>query len=280
MSIRQEQLNLFDAFEATEAAAEMEIVRNYSRRLVDVKSYVSNLFERYEVDGKLHYDDMILYNRLEKMTQEVRGLTVNLYSENKKIITSTMNSGYHTGFTGQGEIISRAWGNQSLLGIIREEEIQRALNSEISGIRWAERMNLRREEAALKIRETIVQGLYNGETYRQMAERLNETVGKDVPNAIRIVRTETYRVFSEARKDRLDRIDGIQKTKEWITAKDEAVRGNHQPMHGVKVRYEQDFVLPNGNQGFGPTMIGDPKDDINCRCFYIVDVADDDFSGI
>ncbi|MCL2618675.1 MAG: hypothetical protein FWD98_06445, partial [Defluviitaleaceae bacterium] len=43
---------------------------------------------------------------------------------------------------------------------------------------------------------------------------------------------------------------------------------------GVKVPYNQDFILPNGNQGFAPGMIGDPKDDINCRCFYIVDSDD------
>ena len=43
-------------------------------------------------------------------------------------------------------------------------------------------------------------------------------------------------------------------------------------MHGVKVAYNQDFVLPNGASGFGPCMIGDAKEDINCRCFYVVDV--------
>jgi len=272
--IRNEQLNLFSAFEATEQAAEHVITRNYARSLVDFKSHLSSLFERYEQDGRLHYDDMALYNRLARLNHDVRGLTVNLYNENVRVISSTVKSGYTTGFTGQGEIVSRAWGNNSLMGIIREEEMHRALNNDISGIRWAERMNLRREEAAFKIRETIVQGLHNGETYRQMAERLNEAIGHDVPNAIRIVRTETYRVFAEARKDRLDRIQGIDMTKEWITALDEVVRSNHKPMHGVKVAYKQDFKLPNGNQGFAPGMIGSPKDDINCRCFYVVDIRE------
>ena len=66
--------------------------------------------------------------------------------------------------------------------------------------------------------------------------------------------------------------------KEWITSKDERVRSSHAPMHGVKVPYNQDFVLPTGASGFGPGMIGAASEDINCRCFYAVDVMPE--SGI
>jgi len=272
--LRKDQINVFNAFEVLEQATEKTILNNYARSLVNMKSYLSGLFEMYEDDGRLSYDDMALYNRLERMSGELRGLTVSLYRENSKVITSTLKSTYPNAFTGTGEAVSRAWGSRSLRGIIREEEMRRTLTNEISGLKWAERMGLRREQAAAKVCETIVQGLQNGETYRQMAERLNETVGRDVPNAIRIVRTESYRAFAEARKDRLDRVHGVDMIKEWITSLDEAVRSNHRPMHGAKVPYRQNFVLPNGNEGFGPGMFGDPKDDINCRCFYVVDDAD------
>ena len=273
--LRNDQISLFDSFDVLEQAAEQTVVKNYARSLVNIKSYLSSLFERYENDGKLFYDDMALYGRLEKMSRELRGLMVSLYAANTKIITGALTSTYTEAFTGQGEAIKRAWGSKSLIGIIREEELHRALTNEISGLAWAERMGLRREQAVAKVRETIVQGLQNGETYKQMAERLNEAMGKDVPNAIRIVRNESGRVFAEARKDRLDRIQGIDMTKEWYTAKDEGVRVNHRPMHGVKIPYRQNFVLPNGNEGFGPMMFGDPKDDIGCRCFYVVDDADE-----
>jgi len=272
-NLRDDQLRLFESFERSVQAAERNIAQNYNRRLIDLKGYVSGLFERYEVDGRLHFEDMAQYNRLRRMSEEVRGITVGLYRDNNAIISSTLKATYPQAFTGTGQAISRAWGNHSLIGIIREEEMLRAINSDISGLRWAERMGLHRDRASAAIRQTLVQGLHVGESYAQMAARLNEVVGKDVPNAIRIVRTECYRVFADARKDRLDRIRGVNKTKEWITAKDEAVRGSHKAMHGVKVPYEKDFILPNGNEGFGPGMIGKPEDDINCRCFYVVDIA-------
>jgi len=240
---------------------------------------MSSLFERYEDDGILTFDAMVRYGRLRRMDESLHGLTISLYAENTKEISTALQSAYTSGFNDTGEAISRAWGQQSLIGIIREEEMHRALTNEISGLEWAKRMDNNRDTTVARIRETIVRGLYEGETYSQMAQRLNTALGKDTVNAIRIVRTECYRVFSEARKDRLDRVRGVTMTKEWLTSEDERVRSNHSLMHGVKIPYDQDFILPNGNSGFGPGMIGSPSDDINCRCFWVIDIADDDGSG-
>jgi len=274
---RHSQLEMFDDFENQVAQAEGTIVRTYARSLIEFNRYIRDIFDSYEVDGVLTMDVMRRYGRLNRMDEVLRGLTVSLYSENTRIISSALNAAYNDGFTGTGQTINRA--QRSLHGIIREDELLRAMNNDISGLTWATRNNINREVAASKIRETIVQGLHKGETYAQMAERLNEALGRSNVGSIRIIRTECYRVFSEARKDRLDRIRGIDMTKEWITGKDERVRAtekaNHKVMHGIIVPYHKDFMLPNGNSGFAPGMIGEAVDDINCRCFWIVDMADD-----
>jgi len=199
-----------------------------------------------------------------------------MYRECTRIITDTLQSTYRDGFNGTAEIVRRAWGSNSLIGIIRQEEIDRATNNDISGLAWTERMGINRETAASRIRATIVRGLHEGESYAQMAERLNQAMGRDVPNAIRIIRTECYRVFSEARKDRLDRLNGIPMMKQWITSKDERVRKSHIPMHGKKVPYKDNFILPSGNQGFAPGQIGVAEEDIHCRCFWVVSLANED----
>jgi hypothetical protein len=274
--IRRGQERIFNDFERMEQQAERLIIRNYQGRLVDLKRILGEFFERYEDGGGLHHQDMVRYGRLQNMAKSIRGMTVQLYAENTKVIASTLSAAYNNSFSGTGQAISRAWGNHSLIGIIREDEINAAINSDISGLKWAERMNMRRGQATAKIRETIVRGLHEGETYSQMAARLNEAMGQDVPNALRIVRTESYRVFSTAKKDRLDRVQGIDMVKRWLTAEDEAVRANHKPMHNVRVAYHQNFVLPNGNEGFAPGMIGAAEDDINCRCTWVVEMADGD----
>jgi len=273
--LRENQLQTFSSFEILEQAAERGIIRNYQGGLIDLKSILGSFFERYEAGGRLTYDEMAQYSRLQKMMESVNGITVQLYSENTRVIAQSLSTTYKHSFQGASESVSRAWGNQSLIGIIREGEMNAAINSNITGLNWAERMDLHRDQAAAKVRETIVRGLHDGETYAQMAARLNEALGKDVPNAIRIVRTESYRVFSQAQKDRLDRVQGVSMMKRWLTADDEAVRANHIPMNLVKVPYNDNFILPNGNQGFAPGMIGAASDDINCRCTWVVEMADD-----
>lgn len=277
-NIRRDQERIFSNFEEKEEQSEKQIIRNYQGKLIDLKGILGEFFEQYEDNGILTYEEMAIYGRLEKMQEDMRGLTVSLYSENTREISSMLKTTYTDSFKGMQEIANHAWGNQSLIGIMRDEEITRAITNDISGLKWIERMDLHREQTISRIQATLVRGLHDGETYAQMANRLNEVIGKDVPNAIGIVRTESYRVFSQAKKDRLDRVEGIDKIKEWGTAGDEVVRNNHKPMNGVRVPYNQDFVLPNGNTGFAPHMIGDPADDINCRCFWTVDIADESFS--
>jgi len=109
-----------------------------------------------------------------------------------------------------------------------------------------------------------------------MSKRLNESLSNQVVNPIRIVRTESHRVFNEARKDSLDKAkDKVKMTKEWITSKDERVRSTHSPMDGITIPYDDDFVMPDGARGFGPGMINEPQHDINCRCDWIIDFIEE-----
>jgi len=274
--IINDQIKTFEEYEKSLEVSEKAIVNNYGTSQILLKQSLAKAFEQFESDGKLNYEDMVAYNRLTKLQKELTGITVRLYQDNSNIINDTLETTYKDAFNKTTQAVSRAWGKDSLLGIIRDDEIQKAVNNDISGLRWAERMERHKDKAAAYIRETIVQGLHNGESYRQMANRLNEVVGKDVKRAITIVRAESGRVFSEAQKDRFDRIaKNINLIKKWITSKDEKVRDNHVSMHGVSVAYKQNFKLANGNEGFAPRQIGDPKDDIGCRCFYVVDKVDD-----
>ncbi|MCL2188439.1 MAG: phage minor head protein [Defluviitaleaceae bacterium] len=276
---RDEQLGMFNAFENRVAQAEQNIVRNYAVTLLDYKRHMGNLFERYETNGVLTRDTMAQYGRQGRMNDALRGINVSLYKENTRVIANAVNMAYTSGFTGTSEIVTRAWGQNALHGIIRQEELDRALTNDISGLAWTERMNMHRDTAVLKIRETINQGLREDESYSQMAQRLNESLGRDTVNAIRIVRTECYRVFAEARKDRLDRVTGINMVKTWITSIDERVRKTHVAMHNVSVPYNNNFLLPSGASGFGPAMIGVAAEDINCRCFFVVDLANETSGG-
>ncbi len=65
-------------------------------------------------------------------------------------------------------------------------------------------------------------------------------------------------------------------TKTWVSSKDERVRDMHADMEGVTIPYEDDFVMPDGVEGFAPGIIGAPQHDINCRCTWKIDLVGED----
>ena len=79
--IRRDQQRTFAAFERLEDQAERQIIRAYQGRLVELKGVLGEFFERYEDAGRLHHSDMARYGRLQSMSRDLRGITVQLYSE-------------------------------------------------------------------------------------------------------------------------------------------------------------------------------------------------------
>lgn len=276
---------LFNHYEKLIDEAEKDILTNFKEALEAAYELLGEHYRKYEEDGHLSYNEMAKYNRLEKFFHQLDLIINEGYKKSYKGIENALNETYLTSYNEIKDIVELAV-NKELIPIAKEEVIRRALTNNISGLKWAQRMNLHRDTAVLKIRETVTQGLHQGETYSKMAKRLNDSLSKQVVNPIRIVRTESHRVFSEARKDSLDKAkDKVKMTKTWITARDERVRGrnskdvmDHVSMDGVTIPYNDDFQLPDGAKGFAPGQIGD-YNDINCRCDWIIDFADDELGS-
>lgn len=90
-----------------------------------------------------------------------------------------------------------------------------------------------------------------------------------------IARTEIHGTFEQvgvlAIKTASDEL-GLRYQKEWVSALDERVRDDHADAHGQTVGIDEDFEV-GGARGMAPGEMGDPGQDINCRCTskYIVD---------
>lgn len=74
--------------------------------------------------------------------------------------------------------------------------------------------------------------------------------------------------------------DNVKVFKVWHTMGDEAVRDTHDAMEGVKVLYDEDFILPSGAKCQYPKGTGVAAEDINCRCYveYVTELVNDDKS--
>ena len=273
MKLDKEFLKLQRYIERMSRMRENTIARNHKKVLDDLRKRLARLYELYEINGQLTYDEMVKYNRLQKLDKEVERMINELYRDNTKLIR-----GHLTGIAEETnlytiEVIEGAT-QRKLKGVVKELDVSKTVNTEMAGLKWAERMGKHRNDVIWDIQKEIKRGLTQGDTYGTMAKRLKKELEVSTSKANTIIRTESHRVYSQAKVDTLDSISkhGVKMTKTWLSSKDERVRSQHSKMDGVTIPYEEDFILPDGSRGKAPGLIGEPQHDINCRCIITVNV--------
>jgi SPP1 gp7 family putative phage head morphogenesis protein len=114
---------------------------------------------------------------------------------------------------------------------------------------------------AERLRFTLQEGLTNGETVDQIADRVEETFKVERARAERIARTEIAESFNAGRFETMKEA-GVQKI-EWLTARDARVRDSHAELDGDVVvvgdRFANGLLYP-----LDPA--GPPEEIVNCRC--------------
>ena len=273
MKLDKEFLRLQQYIEKMSRMRENTIAKNHKKVLDELRKRLARLYELYETNGQLTYDEMVKYNRLQKLDKEVEKMIKGLYKDNTKLIR-----GHLTGIAEETNLytidIVEGATQRKLKGIVKELDVSKTVNTEMAGLRWPERMGKHRNDVIWDIQKEIKRGLTQGDTYGTMAKRLKKELEVSTSKANTIIRTESHRVYSQAKVDTLDSISkhGVKMTKTWLSSRDERVRSQHSKMDGVTIPYEEDFILPDGSRGKAPGLIGEPQHDINCRCIITVNV--------
>ena len=277
-------MNLFEDFnrlqrqiDKIEDEAVRQIAREYADGLEDLRNVVRDKYDQYADGDELTYSKMAKYDRIKKLNKEVAATARDMHVKASKITRSVLRDTYRTSFSNVQDAVSEAV-SQTIRGQIKRETIQQALQNPISGLTLNDRLRVRRRGIITDIQETIGQGLYNGESYSSMSNRLKDTLEGDVNKAHRIVRTETHRVMEKSKLDSLDHAvnQGVDIRKYWVDSSDERVRDGHAHMaekydEENAIPYEEDFVNDKtGGEGPSPGLLGVAEDDIHCRCFMSV----------
>lgn len=123
-------------------------------------------------------------------------------------------------------------------------------------------------QARKTIKNAISRGLLTGEHPEKIAKRIEGLFTGDEPlsphkRAVRIARTETTRVMSEASLEtmRAAQDEGVAMRKRWDATLDGRTRDSHRKVDGEVVGVDEKFS--NGLRCPGD---GGPADSINCRC--------------
>lgn len=260
------------------------VVRRYAQALNEVRLILSTVFERFEQDGKLTFEEMAKYDRLNQLFGEIDFALSRNYRELYNIVYDVL------GFSFAESFDMTAWAIESVAkadlsySAATTAQITAIATAPINKLTLNERLSRNRAAILQTIRQEILLGLNGGTTYTDMAKKIKPVLEMDAAKAMRVVRTEAHRAMEGGKLDAVSHADrqGVRMVKRWNSSHDERVRRrprdttDHKMLDGVTLRMDENFKGVKG-RGPGPGHLGHPAEDINCRCFltYEIDSVED-----
>ena len=137
-------------------------------------------------------------------------------------------------------------------------EIRRAIEQQVQTL--AQRVN---DTTWQRVQQQLSQGLGAGEDLDELAARVRHVMDVRTSDARRIAQTETTKAVTTGQ--RVAWSDAGVTHSEWVTSLDGNTRSTHVEAHGQIRALGEPFDV-GGSTGPGPGQLGDPGEDINCRC--------------
>lgn len=252
---------------------EKTLRRAYTSLLGDMNNVISNTY------AKLDDDDLIgslqKYHRKDNVEQTLTSL-INEFSKAKykgmyDQLREQLLFAYQYYYTGLTEVSGRKY---KLLPL-KKEWLTATIENEIAGLTLKETLQRDRQNIIYSLKSNLIQGVNRGESFSQMAKRMQKVVNNDYQKAVRIARTETHRVkeagtYESALKGEKA---GIKQVKTWNSSNDGRTRKEHRRLDGKTIPLDEYFRVGSA-KALKPGGAGRPEHDINCRCFLTMEIVD------
>lgn len=237
-------------------------MENYKLSYRKLRNKLQIIYLGYEREDGVN----ISKRELRKLDKETAKIMIDMYRENKKATENTLKDIFDKAF----ETVNNTTEKYNIEAVSRNIDPTKVINKEVAGHIWTERIDKYGSDFIYDVHGIIHHGMTNGETFTSMAKKLRDRFGKDIGNTVRIARTEGARVLEDSKYESMKDIaenESVQVFKVWHTMGDEAVRETHEAMEGVRVRFDEPFILPSGASAMYPKASGVASEDINCRCY-------------
>lgn len=260
------------------ARQETELVKAYKRALAEIKKKIAAIYEKY--GDEVQYSDLVSYNRLTNLEQQIAGEIKKLTNENIKTTTKTIKDIYSEQFYRVGFAFEQSLGARLGFGLLNPDVIKASVLNSLDRIKWTARMKDHAQQYVKQIQTELTQGLIQGEGYGKIAKRIVDKTGINAGKILRIVRTEGHRVQSagsllayDKAQSAADRL-GLKTVKVWVATLDNRTRDSHQQMDGKEANEEGVFTFPSGATTEAPGLSGVAEEDIHCRCTTMMQFKD------
>lgn len=270
------QKQRFDAFERSLSRnAERALLRNFKSAYDETVAQMASLYAKVgQADGTIRKEDAIRYNQLNNRLANIATEMKKLRDKGIKLTEETSTQAIQDAYYGGQWAFEQSVGVPLPIPALPVAAIRRAVADDISGLDYKQRWGKNISGSQLKVQETIVRGLTQGYSYQKMARAIKANFNSGLSDAIRVVRTEAGRCWSEGAEASHEAAveAGLNVRKRWSASTDTRTRADHAMLDG-KYADEDGLFWAGGASAKQPRTFGVPEQDINCRC-AVYDVLD------
>lgn len=247
--------------------AENRIDQIYAKRLKNIQTEITAMYEKYEVDGVLTMAEMTKFNRLQKSMDIIIGELSATYREAYSLTQTTMQEQYLESYFRTAYLAEFEAQKKMGFGAIAIEHVKAALENPIKHMKLPAIFQRNRANIIYKIQQQIAEALTAGESYGKMIKRLQKWVNFDRKKARLVARTEAGRAQSLGKEASIEKIKKYTNNLEefWDASLDQVTRQSHRELDGQKTD-EEGYFHYKGMKAKAPRLWGVADMDIQCRC--------------
>jgi SPP1 gp7 family putative phage head morphogenesis protein len=262
--MNQQEINKI--LDELEKKAEKDIEVVFNKRLKTILEQMLQMHRKFGKNGEATWTDVNKYNRF---NQEMKLIAQELNADYKAIIKLIRESEerlYIERYLMMAYLLEQSTGEE--MGFVLPS-VETALTNPVEFLTLPKIFEAHRNDIIRRLNIEIAQSLQAGESYTEMAHRIENAMGWTKKKAILVARTEGGRVRSQADLAVEEQASKtVRLTKVWMSSLDTRVRKSHRKLDGQKA--DKDGYYHYGKwKSKAPRLWGVASMDIQCRCHSI-----------
>lgn len=262
-----------DSFKKVEA--ELGVI--YRTAYDDTVAEIAKLYAK--LGDKLDLPEARKYKRLEGLLKSIETEYKRITGQSVAICGNTSAQAFQDAFysytwsmeqavvDGTGLDVAKVMKMDLAWGVIPTDAVIASVMSEASGLTYVKTFQKNMQGELWRIQSAITRGIANGTAYRKTAKELESLFNSGYSDAMRVLRTEAGRNYSEGYLQAHDRAveAGIKVKKRWTSTLDGRTRHTHAVADGQYADKDGNFHV-GGAKGPAPGLLDVLAEVINCRC--------------
>jgi hypothetical protein len=270
----------FDAWETRQDVIDRVLLRNYKAAYEETVSQMAKLYAKVGLESPkdgvyIRKEDAIRYNQFNNRLENLKTEMATLRKKGVKLTEENSAQSIQDAYYGGQWAFEQAVSVPLPIPALPVSVIRAAVYSDVSGLDFVSTWAKNSTDQLYKTQSAMMRGLTQGYSYTKMARSIKNEFDKGLWQAMRVVRTEAGRCWSEGAEEAHNAAleAGLVVRKRWSATLDKRTRADHGRLDGTFAD-EQGLFYLEGASAPQPREFGIAAADISCRC-AAYDVLDD-----